>query len=65
MILICDSGSTKADWLLMDGKKAKITFQTSGLNPVNLSEKALTSILKSEKKIMNTAKNTGYDVINN
>jgi glucosamine kinase len=51
MILICDSGSTKADWLLMDGKKAKASFQTPGLNPVNLSEKSLSAILKSEKKI--------------
>ena len=51
MILICDSGSTKADWLLMDGKKVKSPFQTPGLNPVNLSEKSLSTILKAEKKI--------------
>ena len=51
MILICDSGSTKADWLLMDGKKVKTSFQTPGLNPVNLSEKSLLAILKAEKKI--------------
>jgi glucosamine kinase len=51
MILICDSGSTKADWLLMDGGKVKSTFHTRGLNPVNLSEKNLLAILKAEKKI--------------
>src|SRR5690242_4834634 len=49
-ILICDSGSTKADWLLMEGSKSK-SFQTPGLNPVNLSEKSLSAILKAEKKI--------------
>ena len=51
MILICDSGSTKADWLLMDGRKIKSTFHTPGLNPVNLPEKNLLAILKAEKKI--------------
>jgi len=51
MILICDSGSTKADWLLMDGRKIQSTFQTPGLNPVNLSEKSLSAILNSEKRI--------------
>ena len=56
MILICDSGSTKADWLLMDGKKAVASFQTPGLNPVNLSEKSLTAILTAEKKIQRAAK---------
>jgi N-acetylglucosamine kinase-like BadF-type ATPase len=56
MILICDSGSTKADWLLMDGKKAVASFHTPGLNPVNLSEKSLTAILTAEKKIRGATK---------
>jgi len=55
MILICDSGSTKADWLLMDEKKAVASFQTPGLNPVNLSEKSLIAILTAEKKIKRAA----------
>ena len=57
MILISDSGSTKADWLLMDGKKAVAFFQTPGMNPVNLSEKSLTAILTAEKKIRSASDN--------
>ena len=34
----------------MEGSKSK-SFQTPGLNPVNLSEKSLSAILKAEKKI--------------
>jgi glucosamine kinase len=55
-ILICDSGSTKADWLLMNGNKSVNTFHTPGLNPVNLSEKSLTAILTAEIKIKSASK---------
>ncbi len=34
MILIADSGSTKTDWVLIDGKDKILTFKTIGLNPV-------------------------------
>ena len=34
MLLVCDSGSTKADWLLYDGKEVKGPFHTVGFNPL-------------------------------
>jgi len=50
MILICDSGSTKADWALLDG--INITeFQTDGLNPVHLSDAIILEKLSAEKNI--------------
>jgi N-acetylglucosamine kinase-like BadF-type ATPase len=33
MILIADSGSTKTDWRLMDGKKEISQVKTKGFNP--------------------------------
>lgn len=33
MLLIADSGSTKADWLLFDGKQVRGPFNTMGFNP--------------------------------
>ena len=33
MFLVCDSGSTKADWLLADGKKNPEPYHTIGFNP--------------------------------
>ncbi len=33
MLLVCDSGSTKADWLLADGNKVSGPFHTIGFNP--------------------------------
>ena len=50
MILICDSGSTKADWALVDGKNIS-EFQTDGLNPVHLSEETILEKLSAEKII--------------
>jgi len=37
MILIADSGSTKTEWALIDGKNIKLEFKTIGLNPVFVS----------------------------
>lgn len=31
--LIADSGSTKTDWILLEGNEIKATFSTAGLNP--------------------------------
>lgn len=50
MILICDSGSTKADWALLDGMNIT-EFQTDGLNPVHLSDATINEKLSAEKKI--------------
>jgi glucosamine kinase len=33
MLLVCDSGSTKADWLLAEGNKVSGPFNTIGFNP--------------------------------
>ncbi|MEO8088393.1 MAG: N-acetylglucosamine kinase [Bacteroidota bacterium] len=51
MILICDSGSTKADWALLSGNKIISEFQTEGLNPVHLPGEKLMDILSGEKNI--------------
>ena len=52
MILICDSGSTKADWVLTDGKKILSEFQTEGLNPVHLSAEFIASELGPVKETL-------------
>jgi N-acetylglucosamine kinase-like BadF-type ATPase len=48
--LIADSGSTKAEWCLLDGKKKK-TFFTQGLSPYFLSAEQIQQILEQELKI--------------
>ncbi len=50
MLLICDSGSTKADWSLKDGNTFS-DFQTAGLNPVHMNEETILKIISSEEKI--------------
>ena len=47
--LIADSGSTKAEWCLLDGKKKKI-FYTQGLSPYFLSAAQIQKILEQELK---------------
>ena len=47
--LIADSGSTKAEWCLLDGKKKK-TFYTQGLSPYFLSAAQIQKILEQELK---------------
>jgi len=55
MLLIADSGSTKADWILINpdsaGDKVISEFRTAGLSPVYLSEKTILEILSSEMKL--------------
>ena len=48
MILIADSGSTKTDWRLVDGKKNIHQFQTSGLNPFFLNEDQIAETIHRE-----------------
>jgi glucosamine kinase len=45
--LIADSGSTKAEWCLLDGKKKK-TFYTQGISPYFLSTEQIQNILEYE-----------------
>jgi glucosamine kinase len=47
--LIADSGSTKAEWCLMDGKKTK-TYITQGLSPYFLNAEQIQKILEEELK---------------
>ena len=48
--LIADSGSTKAEWCLLDGKK-KRTFFTEGLSPYFLSAEQIQKILEQKLKV--------------
>lgn len=48
MKLIADSGSTKTDWLLMDGGKELKSIATLGLNPIILGKEGMEEILKKE-----------------
>jgi glucosamine kinase len=45
--LICDSGSTKAEWCLLDGKKKKIVA-TQGLSPYFLSTQQIQAVIEKE-----------------
>jgi len=47
--LIADSGSTKAEWCLIDGKKKK-TFYTQGLSPYFLTTEQVQHIIEFELK---------------
>ena len=48
--LIADSGSTKAEWCLLDGKKKKI-FYTQGLSPYFLTSEQIQHIIEQELKV--------------
>ena len=54
MILIVDSGSTKADWISVDnnGKQLLEKIRTLGLNPAILKEKKIYKIIKSSDELM-------------
>lgn len=47
--LIADSGATKAEWCLLDGKKKKIIY-TQGLSPYFLSSDQIKDIIEKELK---------------
>ncbi len=50
MILLADSGATKAEWALMDLGVCVDRFTTSGLNPYYLTESEIDHILDTELK---------------
>ncbi|WP_027126344.1 N-acetylglucosamine kinase [Gelidibacter mesophilus] len=54
MILIVDSGSTKADWISVDssGKQLQEKIRTGGLNPEILKEKKLYKIIRKSEELM-------------
>ena len=46
-VLIADSGSTKTEWCLLNGRNKKTLF-TQGLSPYFLSEGEITSVIELE-----------------
>jgi len=48
MIIIADSGSTKTEWRIIDGKEQEKSYITSGLNPYLLTEDNIYNLLKAE-----------------
>ncbi|MBR5062234.1 MAG: ATPase [Prevotella sp.] len=55
MVLIADSGSTKTDWVLVDGERRE-RFFTQGMNPVLMSEIELEEVLLAAKRQVPKAK---------
>lgn len=47
MILLADSGSTKTDWGLVENGKLLKRLRTSGMNPFQMSEEAITEEIKT------------------
>ena len=47
MILIVESGSSKADWVLLESETTKISFQTKGWNPLFLEAEDMKLRLQS------------------
>ena len=58
--LICDSGSTKAEWCLLNGKSKKIVT-TQGLSPYFLTTQQIQQIIA--KELMPKIKNIRIDVV--
>ncbi|MES2872196.1 MAG: N-acetylglucosamine kinase [Bacteroidota bacterium] len=51
MLLVADSGSTKADWILTRPDNQTIHFRTKGINPFFLTEKDITQIFHNTPEI--------------
>lgn len=47
MLLVCDSGSTKADWCLVDKENNRKFIATCGMNPYNISQEAICQEIES------------------
>jgi glucosamine kinase len=48
MILIADSGSTKADWRLIDEHQQIHQYATQGINPYFQNEETISMIIQNE-----------------
>lgn len=55
MILIADSGSTKCDWLLMDGEEIVAECSSMGFNPYFHSESIIVTTLRGHEVLMKYA----------
>jgi glucosamine kinase len=51
MLLVADSGSTKADWALTLSNNQTLSFRTSGINPFFLSEKDIIKIVQQTPEV--------------
>ena len=51
MLLVADSGSSKADWILTLTDNQTIPFRTSGINPFFLTEKEIIKIFQNTPEI--------------
>ncbi|WP_306550345.1 N-acetylglucosamine kinase [Daejeonella sp.] len=51
MLLVADSGSSKADWILTVSEHQNISFRTNGINPFFLSEKEIIRIFQNTPEI--------------
>lgn len=51
MLLVADSGSTKADWILSDRKKIRKEFSTLGFNPFFHNKEFVLAELNKNKKL--------------
>ncbi len=62
MILIVDSGSTKADWISVDnnGKQLLEKIRTKGLNPEILEDSKLNEIIQSSEELMSHKKDVTH-----
>lgn len=52
MLLVADSGSSKADWILTLSDNQTLQFRTSGINPFFLSEKDIVKIFQNSPEIL-------------
>jgi len=50
MVLIADSGSTKCDWVLVDGDK-RLDFSTMGFNPFFHNEEIISNAIKNNTEL--------------
>ena len=48
MILIADCGSTKTDWVLLNGKEKEAQVFTQGMNALLMSEDEMANIIANE-----------------
>jgi Predicted N-acetylglucosamine kinase len=46
-LLVCDSGSTKADWCMINKNEKRTYFTTCGMNPYNISHEAICEEIES------------------
>jgi glucosamine kinase len=61
MIIICDSGSTKADWILVDEKANEIAkYKTMGFNPYFHDSALIENTLKADSAFMKHTHQISY-----